>query len=136
MMRGKYIRTKEINEKNSFTMKCKGLVKDKNSNWKGDNASYSAFHMYLRKNYGNPLICESCMKIGAKGLAGRWNIDWALKIGFEHDHKRENYLQLCRSCHMKYDMTDEKRNFMSKVSSHYIKIRKRNSLGRLLKMAI
>ncbi len=106
--------------------------KENNFNWKGKSASYSAFHNYLINHYGNPLKCEHCKEVGKKGLGGRWNIDWALKKSFSHAQKRENYLGLCRSCHIKYDMTTEKRNFRSKVAKKFMKKLSRNKLGQFV----
>lgn len=103
-------------------------------NFKGNNACYTAFHIWLRSNYGNPKNCTHCGKGGKKGIKKRWNIDWALKKGYHHTHKVENYIGLCRSCHMKYDMTEEKRKFMTQIAIDLVKSIKRDKKGRLLKM--
>ena len=66
-----------------------------NPAWKGKNATYPAFHSWLDRHY-KKYICEHCGDLQKK-------LDWALKKGFEHDHDRNNYLILCRSCHIKYD---------------------------------
>ena len=74
--------------------------------WKGENASYHAFHNWLHRNFGKANHCEHCGLNEILGGKKRW-FDWALKKGFKHNHDRDNYLMLCRSCHRKYDYTNE-----------------------------
>jgi hypothetical protein len=71
---------------------------EKSSNWKGDKASYSSIHLWLYNNYGKPKKCE-----GKNCRGNSKNIDYALIKGKKHQHKRENYLTLCKSCHALYD---------------------------------
>lgn len=62
------------------------------------NISYHALHKWLSKNYGPARTCEN------KKCDGRSShFDWALIEGKEHACKRENYIRLCRSCHVVYD---------------------------------
>lgn len=65
-------------------------------------SEYSAVHYWLRYNYGPANKCEDKKCTGISK-----NFNWALKRGMEYERKRENYLQLCRSCHAKYDCTEE-----------------------------
>lgn len=67
--------------------------------------SYGAIHNWLLKHFSKG-ACEFC--------GGRRFVEFALKKGFEHKHKRENYLLLCSSCHKKYDYTKERRERLSK----------------------
>ena len=71
---------------------------------KGEKAGYFAKHRYLYYHYGQPSICEnlSCEKRSKV-------FEWCLKGGRSYSHNREDYLRLCRSCHRKYDLTEEKR---------------------------
>ena len=46
--------------------------------------------------------CEEC-KVTDKKL------DWALLKGRKYLRKRENFKILCRSCHLKYDYTPERK---------------------------
>lgn len=88
-------------------------------NWKGGNASYSAFHTWLKINFGKANKCEGddCRQNSNK-------FDYALIHGKEHDHKRENYIMLCRSCHVRYDMTDARRSKISLGVSRYWELTK------------
>lgn len=81
----------------------------KNGRWKGETASYVSKHQFLTRNFGKPKQCSMCWVIGRKEKGSRWSIHWAKKIGQEYTHNREDYLELCRVCHGKYDMTDKKR---------------------------
>lgn len=58
---------------------------------------YCAVHNWLRYHYGKPTHCEFCDGIKAK------RFEWALKEGYLYEKKRENFIQLCPSCHRKYD---------------------------------
>jgi hypothetical protein len=72
----------------------------KHPNWKGNKAGYTAFHQWIRRHYGKANHCENpdCRYKNPK------RYEWALIHGYEHDHKRKNYWQLCKSCHVKYDL--------------------------------
>ena len=66
---------------------------------------YYTIHHWLLKNYGQADKCENtdCTNVNAK------RFDHALKDGCLYEKNINNYIKLCRSCHMKYDMTDESR---------------------------
>ncbi len=68
--------------------------------------SNSQIHKWLDTNYGKPRICESKTCDGK--TENRW-FDWAKKTGMEYERNRKNFFRLCRSCHRKYDMTEEKK---------------------------
>ena len=79
-------------------------------NWKGIKASYTAFHHWLAESFGKAKKCQNpkC-KYPRKNRASQITysparFEYALIKGKEHDHKRENYITLCASCHRKYDM--------------------------------
>lgn len=73
----------------------------KHPGWKGDQVSYNGLHRWLRENFGNPSYCEKC---GLKGEKKKhWNIEWALIKGKTYVHNRENFIMLCKSCHLAYD---------------------------------
>jgi len=65
-----------------------------NPMWKGDEAKHAAIHVWLAKNKIKKK-CEFCNSIKF--------IDYALIRGLKHSHNINNYMTLCRSCHMKYD---------------------------------
>jgi hypothetical protein len=92
-----------------------GAKKDRNVNWKGKSAGYSAFHHWLKRNFGKASLCEnpSCIyprKIRDSRISTKMHLvekpsmfHWALIKGKQHEQKRESYIQLCVSCHAKYD---------------------------------
>lgn len=88
----------------------------KNGMWKGDDAKYSALHLWVVRCKGNPNFCEHCGKVGRKN--GRnWNIHWANK---KHTYKRilEDFIGLCRSCHLKYDLENNLKRDGNNFNSH------------------
>lgn len=72
----------------------------------------TASHYWLRAFYGKANKCE-CETCNHKSKV----FDWALIHEKEYDCKRENFIMLCRSCHVKYDMTDERKLNISKSKS-------------------
>lgn len=65
----------------------------KSKRWKGDDVSYRELHKWLRKEKGVPKICEHC---------GKKASDWANIDGL-YRRNLEDFIPLCRSCHIKYD---------------------------------
>ena len=67
--------------------------------WKGDEASYAAKHMWVRKQYGKANMCENkeCTFHSPK------RFEWA-NISGKQKRNRDDYLMLCCSCHRKWDM--------------------------------
>lgn len=65
---------------------------------------YSSVHYWLKKKYGVASRCtnKKCLKISN-------NFSWAKKRNCEYDYKRSNFIELCRSCHSRYDLTEETR---------------------------
>jgi hypothetical protein len=66
------------------------------NNWKGDNASYSAFHYRLYTRRGRPVKCEQCGLDDPKRV-----YHWANLTGRFQD--LYDYKSMCVSCHRKYD---------------------------------
>jgi hypothetical protein len=81
--------------------------KSRHGLWKDDEASYSAVHTWLIKNYGKADLCEEKT---CKGKSK--NFEWALIHGKEYTHNRKNFRKLCKSCHRKYDFTNETRELI------------------------
>lgn len=82
---------------------------------------YQAIHHFLRKHYGKAIICEGD---DCSSITKIYN--WALRHGYKYEKKRENFIQLCRSCHAKYDITEHtrqkiSRNKMGKKPLRFIK---------------
>lgn len=67
----------------------------KNPMWKGENASYTAAHIWVRKWKGKANHCEKCGKTTGK-------FQWA---NIDHKYKRvlDDYISMCQVCHIAYD---------------------------------
>ncbi len=63
---------------------------------------YSAIHHWLKYHYGKATKCEN---EECSGLSK--NYQWALLRNKEYEYERKNFFQLCRSCHTRYDFTEE-----------------------------
>lgn len=92
---------------NSKAHKGKG-----NPRWKGEKASVGAIHQWLTRNFKK----TTC---GVAGCENK-NLDWALIKDKKYEHDRNNFFVLCRSHHLKYDYTQERKNKIS------IALRKKN----------
>jgi len=77
-----------------------------NPQWKGGDTSVGSIHQWLYRHFKKDR-CETC--------GSNKNLDWALKKLKKYEHKRENFHVLCRSCHLKYDYTDERRAKMGRL---------------------
>ncbi len=71
---------------------------EKNHNWKGDEIGYGAIHVWLKVTFGKANKCENTECPNRSKI-----YDWALLKGKEYERKRENFIQLCRGCHIVYD---------------------------------
>ncbi len=65
-------------------------------NWKGDDASYSAIHNWVRRQKGEPSLCEGC------GATESKRFEWS-SIGHEYLRSVDNWIRLCKSCHLRYE---------------------------------
>ena len=88
-----------------------GKYNELNPNWKGNKAVYSAYHWWLKNKFGSANQCDNINCIyprlidDGRVLAEKpKRFEWALIKGKQHEHKRENYIMLCPSCHRKYDL--------------------------------
>lgn len=80
---------------------------ENNGMWKGEKAKYHAIHTWLVRNFGLAIKCESSNCNGKSK-----SFEYALKKGYNHNHNRHFYIQLCQSCHRKYDFTEKERKFV------------------------
>lgn len=71
--------------------------------------TYEAIHQWLLVYFGKADRCEFCHKFNKK------KYEYALKKGCKHERKRENYFQLCTSCHRLYDYKQETKDKISKT---------------------
>lgn len=60
--------------------------------------SYFVLHSWLKYHYGKPLKCENPNCFGKSKF-----YHWAKVRGKEYKKIRENFIQLCASCHQLYD---------------------------------
>lgn len=69
--------------------------------------NYNSLHWWLRRKYGSATLCESksCTKKSKM-------FHYALIKGKEYERNIHNFMQLCQSCHTKYDSTKEGRKRM------------------------
>jgi hypothetical protein len=65
-------------------------------NWKGDEAGYLALHEWMNRHYPRTGTCEHCGKSKQK-------TDYANIRGHQYSRVREDYAELCRSCHYHFD---------------------------------
>ena len=77
----------------------------KNPNWKGDAAGYSNKHHWVQRWFGKATQCERC----EKGKETGHTVHWSSKSG-KCLRKRSDWMQLCVSCHKKYDLKRIKKN--------------------------
>lgn len=102
--KGQFKRNNKINlgKKNALGYRhtknaLKKMSKENNHNWKGDNVGYSGVHNWLSKQFGKATLCEFDKSHKAK------RFEWA-HIRKEYTRNRKDYIQLCPSCHRKYDL--------------------------------
>lgn len=63
--------------------------------WKGESPGYWAIHAWIRRKYDQTGICEHCGK--TEGTT-----EWANR-DHEYRRSRDDWMELCRSCHRRYD---------------------------------
>lgn len=59
-----------------------------------ESSSYWSIHNWVRNTYAHKDVCEHCQQ--------KKKLDWANRTG-EYTLKRDDWMSLCRSCHLKYD---------------------------------
>lgn len=69
---------------------------ERGGRWKGDDAEYRALHAHLCKYYPKAEVCEGCGKAS--------KTEYSLIHGREYSRNRDDYRELCRKCHMVYDL--------------------------------
>lgn len=70
---------------------------ERNPMWKGDEASAGSLHEWLIVNYPKTGVCESC------GAEGPTDHAFDHRLG-RYTRNREDYSELCRSCHTAWDV--------------------------------
>ena len=93
----------EARQRQSATMKKRGhkpptMIGSEHPHWKGESAGYYTKHKWIYLHYGKASKCENrdCSYENPK------RYDWA---NISHKYKRDisDYMQLCPSCHTRYD---------------------------------
>lgn len=87
---------KGVHTKSNDALRIWREAGNKPHNWQGDNATYTAIHQWLIKNYGRPKLCEVCNITTAK------RYEWA-NISGVHKRNRDFYKRMCKKCHNDYD---------------------------------
>ena len=77
---------KEINSKR--------MLDNNNPMWKGDNVSLVPLHQWIRRRKSKPEFCEFCSISKPYDLAN---------ISGKYRRDIDDFMWLCRSCHMKFD---------------------------------
>lgn len=72
---------------------------------------YHAIHKWLAKHYGKAKNCDNpfCSKKSK-------TFQWAKRKECSYEHNRDNFIQLCSSCHSFYDYTQERKDKIGKKS--------------------
>ena len=71
--------------------------------------NYDAVHRWIHRHYGSATKCESptCDRVSKI-------YNWALKRDKQYEKDRNSFLQLCASCHVRYDTTQVSRKKRSR----------------------
>jgi hypothetical protein len=72
------------------------------SHYKNDPKAYIRIHSWLCRTFGRARKCEHCQQ-------KKHFYQWALKHGCKYEKSRDNFIQLCVSCHKRYDQTPKGR---------------------------
>lgn len=122
------VESTSIKKGNSVSCGClrkENSKKGKNCyQWKENGLGYWGIHQWLRKHYGSANKCESQM-IGIECGGKSETFNWSKLQNKQYERKRENFIQLCRSCHNKYDMTQGTKDKISLTMKEYIKSKKK-----------
>lgn len=88
---------KRFNDKDVVEKKKIAFKGNKHA-FKSDNISYFGIHAWLNYKFGRANYCEN------PNCEGKSNyFEWSLKKDCVHIRRKENYWQLCKKCHAKYD---------------------------------
>ena len=83
------------------------------SSWKGDEVGYFGLHARIKKILKKPLKCNFCGRIKPLDLANK---------SHEYKFELDDWVWLCRKCHVKYDWTLKKTKRMRAIASKNIDI--------------
>ena len=104
----KYWLGKELSEKHKGKLKDAKGKGEHNHLWKGKKASLIAQHEWIRWNYGNAKECQNqdCYypRKGSKYFIEKPKYYHWANISLKYKRDVRDYIQLCPSCHKKWDM--------------------------------
>lgn len=80
------------------------------AHWKGDNVGYMGIHHWIKKQLGKASKCVVC-----DGRESQ-NYQWA-NISGEYRRDLSDWIQLCASCHAKYDWGRKKFNLRKFITT-------------------
>jgi hypothetical protein len=72
---------------------------ENNASWKGDQVSYAALHHRILVARGKASMCVNRPSFGCTSISFEW-----AHIHDTDPYNVENYVELCASCHRKYDV--------------------------------
>lgn len=75
--------------------------------WKGDEVGYVALNTWISRTFGKATKCEFCFSLN--------HVQWANKTK-HYKRQREDWQQLCASCHKKYD--NNIKNIVGRFKNH------------------
>lgn len=93
---------KKLITKSSKSGYCNSCVRkgDRSNLWKGNNAGLRSVHLFLDRTWKKKGVCERC------GKSGRLT-DWSNNSGKYLRTDRNDWEELCRSCHKLKDMPED-----------------------------
>lgn len=98
---GKWMRGKkaslETRKKQSLA-----VTGDKSPQWKGNDVGYFALHSWIRRQLGNPSLCEDCRSTSEK------RYEWA-NISGKYLRDIDDWKRLCKQCHARFDYKENMR---------------------------
>lgn len=101
---------KSHQEKTKFCSKKCSKTGMNNPQWKGDDVGYKSLHGWGNRNIDKPLNCQHCGK--------KKKLDLANKSG-KYLRDKNDWIWLCRSCHMIMDGVTERLIDFGKKSRKY-----------------
>jgi hypothetical protein len=90
---------KSFTEEHKKNMRDSFAKEENHHLWKGEAVGYSTLHRWVQKHKGKAMICDKC------GSTSK--VEWA-NTNRKYERNLFDWIQLCHSCHMKYDGISEK----------------------------
>jgi hypothetical protein len=71
--------------------------------WKGEAATQHPKHRFISRRKTKTGVCTACRERPKPYKNNQFGTDWANIKGHVYSHNPDDYVELCRSCHMLYD---------------------------------